>query len=185
MQAQPVQITKMEQAEMRAVVAIYNTQTEAETAIREIQKTEFSLAKLSLVGRDYYPKEETIGYYATDDSMKAWGRLGDFWSKMWSLLFGSAFFVIPEIGPILVAGPLVSWILSALQDKSAGGGLNTLRAALSRTGIPQDSIIEYEIQIKAGKLILFAHGLPGDVSKTRAAFATTTHQALNEYVCYA
>ena len=42
------------------------------------------------------------------DRMKYWGKLGTFWGGLWGLLFGAAFFAIPGIGPVLVAGPLVS-----------------------------------------------------------------------------
>ena len=31
--------------------------------------------------------------------MKNWGKLGAFWGGLWALLFGSAFFFIPGIGP--------------------------------------------------------------------------------------
>ena len=32
--------------------------------------------------------------------MKFWGKLGAFWGGLWSLLFGSALFLIPGIGPV-------------------------------------------------------------------------------------
>jgi len=33
--------------------------------------------------------------------------MGAFWGGFWGLLFGSAAFAIPGLGPILLAGPLV------------------------------------------------------------------------------
>ena len=50
--------------------------------------------------------EQVVGYYNTGDRMKRWGKTGAFWGGFWGLLFGSAFFAIPGIGPLLVAGPL-------------------------------------------------------------------------------
>ena len=58
------------------------------------------------------------GYYNTGDRMKYWGRLGAVWGGFWGLLFGAAFFAIPGIGPVLVAGPLVAWIVGALEGLS-------------------------------------------------------------------
>jgi hypothetical protein len=42
-----------------------------------------------------------------------WGKTGAFWGGFWGLLFGSAFFAIPGIGPVLVAEPLVARIVGA------------------------------------------------------------------------
>ena len=64
------------------------------------------MQKLSIVGKDYQTEEEVVGYYTTGDRMKAWGKTGAFWGGLWGLLFGSAFFLIPGIGPLLAAGPL-------------------------------------------------------------------------------
>jgi len=41
--------------------------------------------------------------------------MGAFWGAIWGWSFGAAFFAIPGIGPILVAGPLVAWIVAALK----------------------------------------------------------------------
>ena len=38
-----------------------------------------------------------------------------FWGGIWALLLGSAFFWVPGLGPLLVAGPLVAWIVGALE----------------------------------------------------------------------
>lgn len=35
------------------IVAIFNSHTEAEAAIKELQRSNFELQKLSIVGRDY------------------------------------------------------------------------------------------------------------------------------------
>ena len=56
-----------------------------------------------------------IGYYDAGDRMKYWGKVGAFWGRFRSLLFGPGLFAIPGIGPILVAGPLVAWIIAGLE----------------------------------------------------------------------
>jgi len=67
------------------------------------------------------------------------------------MLFGSAFFFIPGIGPLLVAGPLVTWILGALEGAVVMGGISALGAALVSIGIPENSVLQYEAELKAGK----------------------------------
>src|SRR5512140_3808291 len=127
-----------------SIVAIYPTHTAAETAIKELQQSGFDMKKLSIVGKDYHTEEHVVGYYNTGDRMKYWGKLGAFWGGLWGFLFGSAFFWIPGIGPLVVAGPLVSWIVGALEGATIIGGLSALGAGLYSIGIPKDSILRYE-----------------------------------------
>jgi hypothetical protein len=54
--------------------------------------------------------------------MKRWGGIGAFRCGFWGLLFGGAFFAIPGIGPILIAGPLVAWIIGGLECEVVVGG---------------------------------------------------------------
>ena len=169
--------------EKSAVVAIYDTHEKAEEAVRELQRSGFDMKKLSIVGKDYQTEEEVIGYYNTGDRMKAWGKTGAFWGGIWGLMFGSAFFLIPGIGPLLAAGPIVTWIIGALEGAVVVGGVSALGAGLVSIGIPKDSIIQYETQIKSGKYIVIAHGAVDEVSKTKNTLAVTKHQGMKEHSC--
>lgn len=44
-------------AKNNAVVGIYNTRTESEAAVKELQKSGFDMKKLSIVGKDYHTEE--------------------------------------------------------------------------------------------------------------------------------
>jgi uncharacterized membrane protein len=171
--------------EKSAVVALYDTHQEAEEAVRALQRAGFDMQKLSIVGKDYQSEEEVLGYYTNGDRMKAWGKKGAFWGGLWGLLFGSAFFLIPGIGPLLAAGPVVGWIVGALEGAVVIGGLSALGAGLYSIGIPKDSIIQYETQIKAGKFVVIAHGSADDVSKSKGALALTKHHGMKEHACCA
>jgi hypothetical protein len=105
--------------------------------------------------------------------MKYWGKLGAFWGGIWGFLLGSAFFWIPGLGPLVVAGPLVSWIVGALEGAAVVGGLSALGAALYSIGIPKDSVVKYETAIKSGKYLLVAHGTLADVSRAREILHAT------------
>jgi len=164
-----------------AVVAVYDSHEDAEKAVRDLQESGFDMKKLSIVGKDYQTQEDVIGYYTTGDRMKSWGKTGAFWGGLWGLLFGSAFFLIPGIGPLLAAGPLVGWIVGAV----VVGGLSALGAGLYSIGLSKDSIIQYETQIKAGKFVVIAHGSTDEVSKTKGTLAVTKHQGIKEHSCCA
>src|SRR6266705_350597 len=142
----------------KAVVAVYNTHPEAEAGVRELQKAGFDTKKLSIVGKDYHTEEHVVGYYNSGDRMKYWGKTGALWGGLWGLLFGAAFFWVPGLGPLLVAGPLTASIIAALESAVVVGGLSVLGAALYSSGIPKDSVVTYETAIRADKFLLVGHG---------------------------
>jgi uncharacterized membrane protein len=160
-------------SEKNAVVAIYESHAQAEEALKELQKSGFDMKKLSIVGKDYHTEENVVGYYNAGDRMKRWGKSGAFWGGFWGLLFGSAFFAIPGIGPVLVAGPLVAWIVGALEGAVLVGGLSAIGAGLYSIGIPKNSIVEYETALKSDKFLLLAHGTAEEVEKAKAIMGTT------------
>ena len=160
-------------SEISSVVAIYENHTQAEEAVKELQKSGFDMKKMSIVGKDYHTDEHVVGYYNAGDRMKYWGKMGAFWGGIWGMLFGAAFFVIPGLGPILVAGPLVAWIIGALEGAVVVGGLSALGAGLYSIGIPKDSVVQYETALKADKFLLLAHGTAGEVAKARDILQTT------------
>src|ERR1022692_2523986 len=127
-----------------SVVAIYRQHTDADLAVKELQRGGVDMHKLSIVGKDTHTDEQAVGYYNTGDRMKYWGKTGAFWGGFWGLLFGSAFFAIPGIGPVLMAGPVVAWIVGALEGAVVVGGLGAIGAGLYSMGIPKDSIVKYE-----------------------------------------
>ena len=147
-----------------SVVAVYDAHSKAEAAVKELQKSGFNMKNLSIVGKDYHSEEHVIGYYNAGNRMAFWGKLGAFWGGLFGLLFGSAFFFIPGIGPLVVFGPLVSWIVGALEGAAVVGGLSALGAGLYSIGIPKDSIIKYETALKANKFLVIAHGTPEQVT---------------------
>jgi hypothetical protein len=105
--------------------------------------------------------------------MKYWGKVGAFWGGFWGLLFGSAFFAIPGLGPVLVAGPLVAWIVGALEGAAVVGGLSVIGAGLIGMGIPKDSVVQYELALKTDKYLLMVYGTALEVEKARSILATT------------
>ena len=150
-----------------SVVAVLASHDQAEAAIRTLQKDGFDMTKLSIVGKDLHTEEHVIGYYNTGERMLYWGKTGAFWGGFWGLLLGSGFFIVPGIGPLLVAGPLVVWIVGALEQAMIVGGVSALGAALVSIGIPDNSSLEYETAIKNGKFLLIANGTLDDMKRAK------------------
>ena len=158
---------------VESVVAVYHTHSQAEGAVKELQRAGIDLHTLSIAAKDYHTDDQVVGYYNARDRMKRWGKTGAFWGGFWGLLFGSAFFAIPGVGPLLVAGPLVAWILGALEGAVVVGGLSALGAGLLSIGIPKDSILQYESAVKSDKFLLIVNGSASEAAKARGILDAT------------
>jgi hypothetical protein len=148
-------------------VAVYPDHSEADTAVKALQHGGFDMKKLSIIGADYHSEEDVVGFYNTGDRMRTWGKYGAFWGGIWGLFFGAAFFVVPGIGPLVAAGPLVVAIVSALEGAVAVGALGAIGAGLVGIGIPANSMVHYETAIKAGKFLVVAHGSHDEAEHAR------------------
>lgn len=150
-----------------AVIAVFESHQRAEDAVKELQQSGFDMTKLSIVGKGYHTEEQPIGFYSTGDRVKVWGGTGALWGGAWGLLVGVAFFWLPGIGPLAIAGPLVPALIGALEGAAVVGGLSALGAALYGLGVPKHSIVRYETALKADKYLIIAHGDVAEVERAR------------------
>ncbi len=96
-------------------------------------------------------------------------------------MFGSAFFFVPGIGPLVIAGPLVGWLVGALEGAVVVGGLSAIGACLYSQGIPKNSILQYETALKNDKFLLIAHGTSEDTTQARAILQGTQPETLERH----
>ena len=163
------------------VVAVYETHTDAEQAVAKLSAASFDIKKISIIGKDYHTEENVVGYYSTGDRMKTWGGMGAFWGGIWGLLFGAGMFMIPGIGPVLVAGPFLAALIGALESAVLVGGLSAVAAGLVGMGIPKDSAVKYESEIKADKFVLVVHGTNEELDKARTILAGTAPVSMEKH----
>jgi hypothetical protein len=164
-----------------SIVAIYPSHTAAEAAVKELQRSGFDMKKLSIVGREYHTNEHVVGYYNAGDRMKAWGKRGAFWGGIWGWFLGAGFFLIPGIGPMAMAGPIVGWLLGALEGAVVVGGLSALGAGLYGLGIPKDSILQYETALKTDKFLLLAHGSLEEIARAKEILDRTNPETMEHH----
>jgi len=103
------------------VAAVFGRYSGAEKTVKELKDGGFDVKELSIIGSDYHSEENGVVFYNTGDRMMYWDKTGAFWGGLWGLLFGSAFFLIPGLGPIFAAGLVVIWIVAALEGAASGG----------------------------------------------------------------
>jgi hypothetical protein len=77
--------------------------------------------------------------------------MGAVWGGILGLFFGSAFAFIPRTGPLLMTGPIVSWIFLGLAGAMVVGGLGALGAGIYNLGTSHDSILQSETAFNSGK----------------------------------
>lgn len=172
---------KIMMAKNESIVAIYPSHTAAEAAVKELQRSSFDMKKLSIVGREYHTDEHVVGYYNAGDRMKAWGKRGAFWGGIWGWFLGAGFFLIPGIGPMAMAGPVVGWLLGALEGAVVFGGLSALGAGLYGLGIPKDSILQDQTALKTDKFLLLAHGSQEEIAGAKEMLEGTNPETMEHH----
>ena len=150
---------------------VFDSHAAAEEAIRTLGQSGFDMKKLSLVGKGYHSEEKPMGFYTTGDRIKARGSTGAFWGGIWGLLLAPAVFVLPGLGVVGMAGPIVAALVGALEGAVVVGGLSALGAALTQIGVPKDQVIKYEAALKVDKYLLVVHGSAEDQDKARSVLA--------------
>ena len=167
-------------------VAVYDEHTTAEEAIKTLQRAGFDMKKTSIVGKDYETDEHVIGFLNAGDRAKLFGKLGAFWGGLIGLLFGSALIFIPVIGHVVILGPLAAAIVSAIEGGVEGavivGALSALGGALSAIGVPKDSVLQYETELKAHKFLVVLTGDAGEIERAREVLKTSGLSSFDHHV---
>jgi len=147
------------------LVNVFESHERVDCDLRALHKHGFDMMKLSIVGRAHHTEDSASGYYNDGKCLAYWGRSGALWGGYWELLCGSAYFWIPRIGPILVGGPLVGWIIFALEGAVQASGFTMLGGALLSVGAAINRISEYEAEVRNGKLLLVINGTVRDLEQ--------------------
>ena len=149
------------------VVAIYPDNDLAERAVSKLRDASFDVTKLSIIGKGYHTDEKVVGYYTTGESMKHWGVRGAFWGGISGLLLGAGFFLVPGVGSVLVAGPLLAALVTGFESAAMVGGLSAVAVGLIHLGIPKEDALRYESAIIADQFLLIANSTPEELARAR------------------
>ncbi|MEO8037652.1 MAG: general stress protein [Betaproteobacteria bacterium] len=154
-------------------VAVYDQHTQAETAVKALQRAGFDMKKISIIGRDYHTEEHVVGFLNAGDRAKVFGKYGAFWGGLMGVLFGSAMMFVPVVGHVIVLGPLAAALFGGLQGAVLVGGVSALAGALMAVGIPRDSVLRYETALKADKFMLVVHGDSQEIRRAHELLKTS------------
>jgi len=162
-------------------VALYDQHTQAENAVKALQRSGFDVKKISIIGKDYETEEHVIGFLNAGDRAKIFGKYGAFWGGLMGVLFGSALMFVPIVGHIIILGPLAAMLFSGLQGAVVVGGVSALAGALMSIGIPKDSVLRYETALRANKFMLMVHGDNQEIARAQEVLKSSGMSSLEHH----
>lgn len=149
----------------QSVIGVYHTMSEAEEAVRMLDKGGFPIKQVSIVAQDMESEKEVHGYVTAGDVAKSGAGTGAWVGGFFGLLVGAAFIWVPGFGPLLVAGPFAVMLLGGIEGAIAGATGGGLLGALVGWGVSKEHILKYEEKLKGGKYLLMAHGSAEEVTR--------------------
>jgi hypothetical protein len=165
-------------------IAVFPDKDGADMAVKKLMIGGFDIKKLSVVGKGYHTDEKIVGFYNMADRVQFWGSRGAFWGALWSLFFGGLFIATPVVGPVIALGYLAGVAVAALgavEGAVVVGGLSALGAALYSIGIPKDSVVRYETEIKSDGFLVMAHGTADEMVRAKAILSPYNPSTLDTH----
>ena len=145
------------------VAAVFANPDNAHAVVENMIKLGFPMDQLSILQRAGGQGDDFLGiaYNNEKERFRVWGAKGALWGSLGGLLAGAAGLVLlPGIGPVLIAGPLIDAIAGAAVGAglmTAGAAATHLSIALRRLGIPDDKLAILHQAIMDGKTVLLMH----------------------------
>ncbi len=150
----------------KLAVAVYKSQTQAEAAIKEFRSSGFDMQKLSIIGRDDETDVPASDSDNPSERMASWRKTGAFWGGIWGGLF-------PGVGALLFAGPVIGWLVGALEGSLIVGGMGALGAGLVSVGVPEHRVLQYETALRLDRSVVIAHGTASTMAHARDIISGT------------
>jgi len=141
---------------MQTITGLFNTHSEAMTAVTALRENGIAEADISVVannGDDAYTTNTETASEAADDAGKGAG-IGALVGGTGGLLTGLGLMAIPGVGPVVAAGWLVATAAGAVAGAAVGGAAGGLIGAMTENGIPErDAHIYAESVRRGGSLV--------------------------------
>ena len=144
------------------LVAVFPSPPDARDACRRLKDVGVDMQWVSVVGKGHHVEEQASGYYERDGP-HFWGRHMAVWQDLWRILEGSAFLWVPELGPLIIAGPLSGRVVGELQSPMVVGGMSVLGASLMALAVPGRQASKYETAVLADQLLLVVQAYDEEV----------------------
>jgi hypothetical protein len=175
----------------RIVLGVHDSEDAAQATLDELVEQDFPMDRVSLLGKAASPGDDPVGVYypGTGARMKGWGAMGAFWGALLGLISGAAgMFLIPGLGPLLAAGPVVEALAGAAAGAGIGGGtlagaaaISELTVAVHRMGVPEERLEAMRRHIEEGRYLLILIVETEQAARWREALERTGARDLADY----
>jgi len=145
------------------VGAVFAKPDNAHAIVEEMIKHDFPMDQVSILHKAGGYGDDFLGIAYTNEKerFKVWGTQGALWGSLGGLLAGATgLLLLPGIGPVLIAGPLIDAIAGAAVGAglmTTGAAVTHLTIALHRLGIPEDKLNILHQAVMDGKTVLLMH----------------------------
>lgn len=145
------------------VIGVFHDQQQATRFVERLIDEDFPMDQLSLLHKGGGQGDDPLGVVYTGDRerIKVWGEQGLLWGALGGLLAGlSGLFVVPGVGALLAAGPIVEALVGAVTGGAAMAGaaaVTSVTTAFRRLGIPTERLQMLEEAIQSGHYVVLLH----------------------------
>ena len=143
--------------------AVFDNPDNAHAVVEEMIKQDFPMDQVSILHKAGGQGDDFLGiaYTGEKERFRVWGTRGALWGSLGGLLAGAGgLLLLPGIGPVLIAGPLIDAVAGAAVGAglmTAGAAVTHLTIALHRLGIPEDKLDILHQAVMDGKTVLLLH----------------------------
>lgn len=143
------------------VVAVCDSLVVARALAGALERAGFDPAAISVVGHGEEALPPTV-----DERLRRWIGLGGAVGALGGLAAGIAL-VLPPVGPLLAAGPLLTVLLVTLEGAAVGAGLSAIVGVLTSAGLRLVDALDCDAQSVARRFVVFVHGTRDDETRAR------------------
>jgi len=165
----------------KTVVALYDDVAIAQRAVEKLVNNGFTRDSVSLLANDAsneyakYLNTYGAGTDYTEDAVTAseGAGFGATVGALTGILVGLGAFMIPGVGPIIGAGPLIAGLTGGVVGAVAGGATGGLVGGLVKTGVAPEDAQYYAEGVRRGGTLVVVHTIDNASQQAR--------DILNEY----
>lgn len=139
----------------KTVIALYDEMEDARQVVEELTGAGFDREEINLIASDYkgeyaaYLGEEETAEDIQEDAVEG-AEIGGVVGGIAGLLVGLSVFVAPGLGPLVIAGPILTTLAGAGTGAAAGGLID----ALTDLGVPAEHAGIYAEGVKRGGVLI-------------------------------
>ncbi len=153
-------------AEDRSVVAVYETDEQAQMGYESVRETGIAAEQITVVGAGESGATDAFAG-AESPTAKGAGR----GALLGGIVGAVVTLAIPGVGVVLASGLLAAGAVS-------GAGLGML----AEVGVPTANVKDYEEDLADGRYLVVVHGSAEDVERAHDALYMTDTEELDRYV---